>query len=142
MLDLRAKLRLPCSFQGSLEHVDGRAYDRLPTPSKTVASKTENARSMEHWNGGAWRSEPSLREILLLWFVSCCLFVGFISFFRNYFNVVDNFGDGSGYMSLASAIRRWDFRGVVIKQFWGLPYAHGGALATDRGVGPNGDVDH
>jgi hypothetical protein len=73
--------------------------------------------------GGPWHSEPSLRAILLLWFVSFCLFVGFIAFLRNYFNLVDNFGDGSAYMSLASAIRHWNFRGVVIKQFWGLPYA-------------------
>jgi hypothetical protein len=26
-------------------------------------------------------------------------------------------------MMLAAAIRRWDFHGIVIKQFWGLPYA-------------------
>lgn len=42
---------------------------------------------------------------------------------RNYAAEVDNFGDSSAYMTLASAIRRWDFRGIVIKQFWGLPYA-------------------
>ena len=89
----------------------------------TVGTKTAETTSMKYSIGGVWRSEPSLREILLLWFVSFCLFVSFISFLRNYFNLVDNFGDGSAYMSLASAIRHWDFRGVVIKQFWGLPYA-------------------
>ena len=42
---------------------------------------------------------------------------------RNYPAAVDNFGDSSAYMSLASAIRHWDFHGIIIKQFWGLPYA-------------------
>jgi hypothetical protein len=82
-------------------------------------STAESIRS----EGGLWRHEPSLREVLLVWLVSFCLFVSFVAFLRNYFNLVDNFGDGSAYMSLASAIRHWDFRGIVIKQFWGLPYA-------------------
>ena len=59
----------------------------------------------------------------MLWVVSFVFFVGFIAALRNYFNLVDNFGDGGAYMSLASATRHWDFRGIVIKQFWGLPYA-------------------
>jgi hypothetical protein len=41
----------------------------------------------------------------------------------NYLMLVDNFGDSSAYMELASAIRHWNFHGIVIKQFWGLPYA-------------------
>src|SRR5580692_10591389 len=45
---------------------------------------------------------------------------------QNYFAAVDNFGDSSAYMTLASAIRHWDFHGIVIKQFWGLPYAMAG----------------
>jgi hypothetical protein len=31
--------------------------------------------------------------------------------------------------TLASAIRHWNFRGIVVKQFWGLPYAMA-ALST------------
>jgi hypothetical protein len=57
------------------------------------------------------------------------VFVTFIAFFRAYSAAVDNFGDSSAYMALASAIRHWDFRGIVIKQFWGLPYAMA-ALST------------
>ena len=72
-------------------------------------TKTAENTSMEHSMGDVWRSEPSLREILLLWLVSFCLFVGFIAFLRNYFNLVDNFGDGSAYMSLASAIATGTF---------------------------------
>jgi len=55
--------------------------------------------------------------------------VTFISIFRAYSAAVDNFGDSPAYMTLASAIRHWDFRGIVAKQFWGLPYAMA-ALST------------
>ena len=39
-----------------------------------------------------------------------------------YLALVDNFGDNSAYISIASAIRTWDFHGVFVKHFWGLPY--------------------
>jgi hypothetical protein len=70
-----------------------------------------------------FKAEPSRRELLLLSAVTCVIFVTFISLFRSYFSAVDDFGDSSAYMTLASAIRHWDFRGIVVKQFWGLPYA-------------------
>src|SRR5512133_1415689 len=70
-----------------------------------------------------WKSEPSQRELLLLCSVTCLLFVSCILLFRNYFDLVDNFADSAAYMGLTYAIRHWDFHGVVIKQFWGLPYA-------------------
>ena len=56
-------------------------------------------------------------------FASFILFVSVVALARNYAAAVDNFGDSSAYMSLAAAIRRWDFHGVIVKQFWGLPYA-------------------
>jgi hypothetical protein len=70
--------------------------------------------------------EPSRTEIVFLVTVSFALFIAVIASVRNYAAAVDNFGDSSAYMSLASAIRRWDFSGIVIKQFWGLPYAMAG----------------
>jgi hypothetical protein len=70
-----------------------------------------------------WTTEPTAKEVFLLALLAVCVFALFISSFQNYFAKVDNFGDSSAYMSLASAIRHWDFHGVVIKQFWGLPYA-------------------
>jgi hypothetical protein len=70
-----------------------------------------------------WRTEPSLAQVLAFWLVGCLAFTGFVGFLRSYYDLVDNFGDSSAYMTLASAIRHWDFHGVVIKQFWGLPYA-------------------
>ncbi len=57
---------------------------------------------------------------------SFAIFIAVMAVTRNYAAAVDNFGDGSAYMNLASAIRHWDFHGIVIKQFWGLPYAMAG----------------
>jgi hypothetical protein len=76
-----------------------------------------------------WKAEPSRNELLLLCVVTGVVFVAFVSLFRAYTAAVDDFGDSSAYMTLASAIRHWDFRNVVIKQFWGLPYAMA-ALST------------
>jgi hypothetical protein len=50
------------------------------------------------------------------------VFIGVVGIFKNYFQAVHNFADNSSYLSVASAIRHWDFRGLVVKQFWGLPY--------------------
>ncbi len=66
---------------------------------------------------------PSRVELTALIVLSFVLFVSIVSLVRNYLAAVDDFGDSSGYMSLASAIRHWGFHGIVIKQFWGLPYA-------------------
>jgi hypothetical protein len=76
-----------------------------------------------------WKVAPSLSEILLLCLTTCVIFVAFVALFRNYAAAVDDFGDSSAYMTLASAIRRWNFGGLVVKQFWGLPYAMA-ALST------------
>lgn len=61
-------------------------------------------------------------EVLSLALLTCLLFVSVISALSSYPRTVDNFGDSSAYMSVASAIRRWDFQGLTVKQFWGLPY--------------------
>ncbi len=66
---------------------------------------------------------PSQSEAAFLVVLSFALFISVVALVRNYASTIDNFGDSSAYMSLASAIRRWDFHGIVIKQFWGLPYA-------------------
>ncbi len=84
-------------------------------------------------SGGRWRAQPSRREVLAISAAGCVLFVAFVALCRNYFAAVDNFGDSSAYMALASAIRHWDFHGIVIKQFWGLPYAMA-ALSGATGI--------
>jgi len=69
-----------------------------------------------------WRSEPSLGETLRISLASTAVFVVFISLLTPYLTLVTSFGDSSAYMNIAAAIRSWDFQGVVIKHFWGLPY--------------------
>jgi hypothetical protein len=66
--------------------------------------------------------EPSLREICAIALLGGLIFVAIICSFQNYFSKVDNFGDSASYMEIASAIRHWDFRGLVVEHFWGLPY--------------------
>lgn len=69
---------------------------------------------------------PSQSELAALVLISFVLFISVVALARPYAAAVDNFGDSSAYMALASAIRHWDFRGIIIKQFWGLPYAMAG----------------
>jgi hypothetical protein len=70
-----------------------------------------------------WSASPSLREVILLTLLTGLLFVATVLPLQNYRSAVDAFGDSPAYMSVASAIRHWDFRGLYIKQFWGYPYA-------------------
>lgn len=74
-------------------------------------------------NSSSWKSEPTIREVILLFVMSAVLFVFTILGFQNYFVTVTNFGDSAAYGTVASSIRHWDFRGLQIKQFWGYPYA-------------------
>ena len=71
-----------------------------------------------------WNKEPSICEVLLLVLTSGLLFTGTILLLvPNFFALVDvGFGDNPAYMQVASAIRRWEFAGLNVKHFWGLPY--------------------
>lgn len=80
-----------------------------------------------------WTAEPSLREVLALWLVTCLVFVACVAALRNYLALVEDSGDCSAYMAVASAIRHWNFHGLMVKQFWGLPYAMA-ALSCLTGV--------
>lgn len=66
---------------------------------------------------------PSYVELASLVALSFLLFIAIVGRLRGYATAIDNFGDSSAYMSIASALRHWDFRQIVVKQFWGLPYA-------------------
>jgi hypothetical protein len=67
-------------------------------------------------------SEPSQYEVVGLVLFSFIVFTAVVLMLRNYFALVDHFGDNPGYMAVASAIRRWNFTGLAVKQFWGYPY--------------------
>ncbi len=68
-------------------------------------------------------SAPSRTELGTLVAITFAIMISVLAIVRGYSTSVDNFGDSSAYMGLASAIRHWNFEGIVIKQFWGLPYA-------------------
>jgi hypothetical protein len=102
-------------FHVDLQSQQSRALHRRPRQRHRRPSKVED-RSIS-------------LEILALCLATSVIFVSFVALFRSYATAVDNFGDSSAYMTLASAIRHWNFEGVVVKQFWGLPYAMA-ALST------------
>ncbi|HYM79327.1 MAG TPA: hypothetical protein VE377_25345 [Candidatus Dormibacteraeota bacterium] len=89
-------------------------------PSRKSSSESSSSRSESSLDP---LSGPSRAELASLVALSFLIFVCIVTRVRGYAAAVDHFGDSSAYMSLASAIRHWDFHGIVIKQFWGLPYA-------------------
>lgn len=66
---------------------------------------------------------PGFLEIMLLAIVGMLVFAGTILLFSHYGAAVESFGDSSAYESVASAIQRWTFDGLSVKQFWGYSYA-------------------
>ncbi len=80
-----------------------------------------------------WKQEPTLREAVILWTGSALLFVITASTFENYSQLVRTFGDSAAYLQIADAIRTWNFSGLQLKHFWGLPYAVA-ALSKPTGI--------
>jgi len=70
-----------------------------------------------------WNRDPGLSEILALWTAAALIFIGTISVFTSYRQLIPNFGDSLAYMQIADAIRSWNFSDIHVKHFWGLPYA-------------------
>jgi hypothetical protein len=81
-----------------------------------------NSRSRDIASTSPWTKEPTIKELTGLFLLSGSIFVLFICLFQSYPSKVDNFGDNLSYMEVASAIRHWSFKGLVIEHFWGLPY--------------------
>jgi len=93
------------------------------TPPAQIFSLDPNGEQSPKSSGLPEHGAPSTTELTSLVVLTCLLFVCVVAALKGYPSSVDNFGDSSAYMSLARAIRGWDFNGIVIKQFWGLPYA-------------------
>lgn len=70
-----------------------------------------------------WRSEPTLRELLLLVAVGVVFFGATLIAFHGWHGRLLRFGDNVAYLEVATAIRHWDFRGLDIQHFMGYPYA-------------------
>jgi hypothetical protein len=80
---------------------------------------------------------PSLAEVLMAVLVSYFVFFTFLSFIGgSYWSLVGGkFGDNGSYLLAATGIRHWQFSGLEVKQFWGLPYAVAGlSIATGMSV--------
>ena len=71
---------------------------------------------------------PSLLQVLSAVLLSYLVFLVFLAFAGgSYWSLVGGeFGDNPAYLGAATAIRHWQFSGVAVKQFWGLPYAVAG----------------
>ena len=102
------------------------------SPAQITSLDHEQERSPEN-SIVAKPDTPSTLELTCLFTLIFLLFACIMAILKGYPSSVDNFGDSSAYMSLAAAIRRWEFSGIVIKQFWGLPYGMA-ALSKIAGI--------
>ena len=65
-----------------------------------------------------------LTQVFGMVIVSYAVFLAVLHFLgSSYWPLVESTGDNPSYLAAASAIRHWQFSGVDVKQFWGLPYA-------------------
>lgn len=82
-------------------------------------------RSSENIAAPADLKSPSLTEVLSLALTSYFVFLTVLTLIGGSYHLLvsNNFGDNPAYIEAAGAIRHWNFTGVVVKQFWGLPYA-------------------
>lgn len=78
------------------------------------------------------RDEPSLTQVLGIVLISYLVFLAVLRLAAGSLSLVGGarFGDNPSYLDAASAIRHWRFAGVLVKQFWGLPYAVAGLSAV------------
>lgn len=70
-----------------------------------------------------WKSEPTRGEIVILVFLGWSLFLAALACLRGSFGQLPGYGDNAAYLEVASAIQRWNFRGIDIQHFMGYPYA-------------------
>jgi hypothetical protein len=101
----------------------GQAHSPLNAPKMAtlhVTRPVERAETTERVS--TWKNDPSARELFCMVALTGLVFVAFMCVFQTYASKVDNFGDNNSYMAIASAIRHWDFHGLIIEHFWGLPY--------------------
>jgi hypothetical protein len=81
---------------------------------------------------GRWAVEPSQRELLIVVAVTGILFVSVMVLFHRFFATVEGSGDNPAFLGITAAIRHWDFHGLDVKAFWGLPYVMAGVSFLTR----------
>jgi hypothetical protein len=69
------------------------------------------------------RASPSCRELLILTLLSGAVLWTTLFFLHRSRGVVLEAGDNDAYLTVANAIRHWDFDHVLIQHFMGYPYA-------------------
>ena len=74
---------------------------------------------------------------MILWAVAALVFIGVVAHFRPYPRLALAFGDTGAYIQIADAIRTWNFSGVFVKHFWGLPYL---IAALSKLTGLSGEI--
>jgi hypothetical protein len=94
-----------------------------------VATTIQTLPLQRRWT---WHAEPQMREILALTLTGAAIFALVILRFCNYHAEALQFGDSQSYISVANAIRHWDFAGLHVKQFWGYPYAMAALSSISR----------
>ena len=70
-----------------------------------------------------WRTEPTVRELILLLVVGAVLFEATAIAFHGWNSLMLSFGDNAVYLDVAKAIRHWDLHGADLQHFMGYPYA-------------------
>jgi hypothetical protein len=84
--------------------------------------KTSFSNSLAPENKAGFHSPPSERELLLLVALSCVLMWGSALVLHRSNGLVLNYGDNGAYLTVANAIRHWDFHQIDIQHFMGYPY--------------------
>jgi hypothetical protein len=75
----------------------------------------------------------SLSQVFLIVLTAYGIFIATLLLLgRNYRLLVEGFGDNGAYIRAATAIHHWQFSGIAVKQFWGLPYAVAGLSVATR----------
>jgi len=96
-------------------------YQTRATPELNSVVQRQAERPTQN-SAKIWKREPSLREAILIWATAAVVFIGTASHFRPYIRLALDFGDTTAYLQIADAIRTWNFSGIFVKHFWGLPY--------------------
>ena len=73
-------------------------------------------------NQDTWKSEPTLKEVLLLSVVCYAVYLLVLVLLTNYWHMFKTFGDNQAYVWIAEGIRSWNFKSIKEWQFFGLPY--------------------
>jgi hypothetical protein len=89
-----------------------------------VSASVSVARVQKRTEGNerTWKSEPTLKEVLLLSVVCYAVYLLVLVLLTNYWHMFKTFGDNQAYVWIAEGIRSWNFKSIKEWQFFGLPY--------------------